>query len=289
MRPIVPSIANQETIVQRLSFSLSLSPLRHNRIIGLRIVPVQRQLTNLFMVHTAVDMSESAHILAVEDEESIRDMLSFSLEREGHTVVAVPNVSSAKKLLRSAKIDLALVDWMLPGGSGLEFVRAIRAGEDTRSLPVIMLTARTDEDDIASGLDAGADDYVTKPFSPKELNSRIKALLRRSRDRLSLDATLSVGPIRLNTGTHRAYSESTEFELGHTEFKLLRFFMENPERVFSRSQLLDHVWGSGTFIEERTVDVHILRLRKNLKPANADKMLETVRGAGYRLSVNPLN
>ncbi len=229
-------------------------------------------------------MSESAQILAIEDEESIRDMLTYSLERDGHQVIAVPNVTSAKKVLASSPIDLAIVDWMLPGGSGLEFVRAVRGKETTRALPVIMLTARTDEDDIAAGLDAGADDYVTKPFSPKELNSRIKALLRRSRDHLDSNSTLQVGPLQLNTQTHRAQCESLDIELGHTEFKLLRFFMENPERVFSRDQLLDHVWGHGTFIEERTVDVHILRLRKILKPAKADKMLQTVRGAGYRLS-----
>lgn len=232
----------------------------------------------------ALDMSESAQILAIEDEESIRDMLTYSLERDGHQVIAVPNVTSAKKVLASSPIDLAIVDWMLPGGSGLEFVRAVRGKETTRALPVIMLTARTDEDDIAAGLDAGADDYVTKPFSPKELNSRIKALLRRSRDHLDSNSTLQVGPLQLNTQTHRAQCESLDIELGHTEFKLLRFFMENPERVFSRDQLLDHVWGHGTFIEERTVDVHILRLRKILKPAKADKMLQTVRGAGYRLS-----
>lgn len=241
------------------------------------------------MAIAALTMLEAAHILAVEDEESIRDMLSFSLEREGHIVIAVSSVASAKDFMKTTKVDLALVDWMLPGGSGLELVRAIRANEDTRSMPVIMLTARTDEDDIAAGLDAGADDYVTKPFSPKELNSRIKALLRRSRDHLSTGSTLSVGSLRLNAQTHRAYSEAMEFELGHTEFKLLRFFMENPEHVFSRNQLLDHVWGSGTFIEERTVDVHMLRLRKNLKPAGADKMLETVRGAGYRLSAKSMN
>lgn len=241
------------------------------------------------MTQTANNMIAAATVLAVEDEEAIRDMLSFSLERDGHTVISVPNVANAKSVLSTGTVDIVLVDWMLPGGSGLEFVRTIRATEATRSLPIIMLTARTDEDDIAAGLDAGADDYVTKPFSPKELNSRIKALLRRSRDLLANQADLNVGPLRLNTATHRAYSESHQFELGHTEFKLLRFFMENPERVFSRSQLLDHVWGSDTFIEERTVDVHILRLRKVLKPAGAERMLETVRGAGYRLSAGPMH
>jgi len=241
------------------------------------------------MTQTANNLPMAAVVLAVEDEQSIRDMLSFSLQRDGHTVITAPSVASAKTVLASSEIDIALVDWMLPGGSGLEFVRALRAAEATRSLPIIMLTARTDEDDISAGLDAGADDYVTKPFSPKELNSRINALLRRSQNHLKTQVELSVGPLRLNTATHRAYSDTCQFELGHTEFKLLRFFMENPERVFSRDQLLDHVWGSGTFIEERTVDVHILRLRKNLKPAGADRMLETVRGAGYRLSAQKMH
>lgn len=241
------------------------------------------------MTNTSADMAQPAKILAVEDEQAIRDMLSLSLERNGHTVIAVASVADAKKVLVDVEIDIALVDWMLPGGNGLEFVRLLRTEKATRNMPVIMLTARTDEEDVTAGLDAGADDYVTKPFSPKELNSRIKALLRRSRDHLATDAALSVGPLRLNTATHRAYcngSESHPLELGHTEFKLLRFFMENPERVYSRAQLLDHVWGTGTFIEERTVDVHILRLRKNLKPEGVDSMLETVRGTGYRLSAS---
>ncbi len=245
------------------------------------------------MTRVPADMATPANILAVEDEESIREMLTFSLERQGHTVIAVPNVAAARKVLSDNRIDVALVDWMLPGGSGLEFVRSLRSGEGTRDMPIIMITARVEEDDVTAGLDAGADDYVTKPFSPKELNSRIKALLRRSRDSQTSDSTLSVGLLRINTSTHRAHAVKTPgnphpLELGHTEFKLLRFFMENPERVYSRSQLLDHVWGSGTFIEERTVDVHILRLRKILKPAEADKMLETVRGAGYRLTVKGL-
>jgi len=243
----------------------------------------------LQMSLAVVEMVQTASILAVEDEESIRDMLCFSLEKEGHTVVAVPNVHSAKRILADTEIDIALIDWMLPGGSGLELVRALRSDEKTRSLPVIMLTARADEDDVTAGLDAGADDYVTKPFSPRELNSRINALLRRVQTQTSVTTVLKVGPLRLDTASHRVSSAEHQFDLGHTEFKLLRFFMENPERVYSRGQLLDHVWGTGTFIEERTVDVHMLRLRKNLKPAKLDKMLETVRGAGYRLSVNSLN
>ena len=251
-------------------------------------------------------MSQTATVLAVEDEQAIRDMLVQALERHGHHVIAVANVPAAKQVLLETNIDVALVDWMLPGASGLKFVRFLRNDESVRHLPIIMLTARSEEDDIAAGLDAGADDYVTKPFSPKELNSRINALLRRSRDQAAASAsntTLSAGPLRLNTATHQTYcvNDTTKtsqpeppsanqhgFELGHTEFKLLRFLMENPEHVYSRSQLLDHVWGTGTSIEERTVDVHILRLRKALKPSGSDKMLETVRGAGYRLSANRL-
>jgi len=246
------------------------------------------RVSKIYMATPAIDMVEPAQILVVEDEEAIRDMLSVSLQRNGHQVIAVAKVAAAKKVLSETKIDIALVDWMLPGGNGLEFVRFLRASQRTRNMPVIMLTARTGEEDVTAGLDAGADDYVTKPFSPKELNSRINALLRRIRDRPATDSTLVAGPLQLDIHTHKAHCmvnrSALALELGHTEYKLLRFFMENPERVFSRGQLLDNVWGSDTFIEERTVDVHMLRLRKILKPAGIDSMLETVRGAGYRLS-----
>lgn len=208
----------------------------------------------------------------------------MSLERAGHTVTGVASVAAARKALSATDtIDLALVDWMLPGGSGLELVRSLRKEEQTRRLPIIMLTARAEEEDISAGLDAGADDYISKPFSPKELVSRINALLRRTRDQLALSDALQVGSLFLNPQSHRVYTNEIEVPLGHTEFKLLRCFMMHPERVFSRDQLLDQVWGNDTYIGERTVDVHILRLRKSLKPAKVDKMLETVRGAGYRL------
>lgn len=231
-----------------------------------------------------MDPGLPATILVVEDEESIRDMLTFTLENAGHTLVSVANVPSAKKILAEHDVELVLVDWMLPGGSGLSLVKSIRENEASRDLPVIMLTARAEEEDITAGLDAGADDYVTKPFSPKELQSRIKALLRRSRERRANNTVLTVGPLAMDTAAHRVVAHTSTIELGHTEFKLLRFFMENTERVFSRSQLLDSVWGTDTFIEERTVDVHILRLRKALKPSGADELLQTVRGAGYRLT-----
>ena len=223
-----------------------------------------------------------AHILIVEDESGIRDMVRFALERHGHLVHSVSTVSEARAAMSDVRMDLAIIDWMLPGGSGLEFVRALRKDELYMNLPVIMLTARTEEHDITAGLDAGADDYITKPFSPRELQSRIKALLRRSRN-FNDNEELQRGPIVLNMAAHRVTADGNEVELGHTEFKLLAFLMENPDRVYSRMQLLDHVWGPGTFIEERTVDVHILRLRKGLKPYGADSLLETVRGAGYRL------
>lgn len=224
-----------------------------------------------------------AHILTVEDEASIRDMVKFALERHGHTVHNSGTVSEARQLMAAQSMDLAIVDWMLPGGSGLEFVRALRKDPLYSNLPVIMLTARTEEHDITAGLDAGADDYVTKPFSPRELHSRIKALLRRTQD-FKGDAAIVHGPLSLDIAAHRLLANGEEVTLGHTEFKLLSFLMKNPDRVYSRTQLLDHVWGPGTFIEERTVDVHILRLRKSLKPHEADSMLDTVRGAGYRFT-----
>ena len=225
-----------------------------------------------------------AQILVVEDESSIRDMLRFALERDGHVVHAAGSVAAARALLAGQPMDLALIDWMLPGASGLELVRALRRDERHQTLPVIMLTARTGEHDITAGLDAGADDYVTKPFSPRELGSRVRALLRRSRD-FDTDETLVRGPLTLDQAAHRVSADGVEIPLGHTEFKLLGFLLKHPERVYSRAQLLDHVWGPGTFIEERTVDVHVLRLRKALKPYGADTLIETVRGAGYRLGL----
>jgi two-component system phosphate regulon response regulator PhoB len=223
-----------------------------------------------------------ADILIVEDEIAIRQMLQKALEALEHTVHTAGSTAEARSLLAKSQMHLAIVDWMLPGGSGLELVRHLRKDELYRNLPIIMLTARTEEHDITAGLDAGADDYITKPFSPRELNSRIKALLRRSLDFHS-EALLTVGSLELDIAAHKLTCGGQEIPLGHTEFKLISFLMSNPGRVYSRSQLLDHVWGTGTFIEERTVDVHILRLRKNLKPFSAESLLETVRGAGYKL------
>ncbi len=224
-----------------------------------------------------------ANILIVEDEQPIREMLSFMLEKEHYGAVAVETTSQAKQALTDSAFDLLLVDWMLPGGSGIEFIRSIRAKNEYKALPVIMLTAKSDESAVTQGLDVGADDYMTKPFSPRELMSRINALLRRSKALSEQTAALVVGPLELNSQTHRVRANGVSIELGHTEFKLLQCLMSSPDRVYSRAQLLDLVWGNDTYIEERTVDVHILRLRKALKPADTDTLLETVRGAGYRI------
>lgn len=227
----------------------------------------------------------SKHILAVEDEPAIREMIRFALDREGFDVSTAEDVRTATRILAEKPADLVLVDWMLPDVSGLELVRRIRKDSLTRHLAIIMLTAKTDEHDITVGLDAGADDYVTKPFSPRELNSRIRALLRRSSD-FSEGDTLVRGSLILDAAAHQVMVDSTVVALGHTEFKLLQFLMKHPERVYSRLQLLDHVWGQGTYIDERTVDVHILRLRKALKPHNVDHRLQTVRGAGYKFTMS---
>jgi len=224
----------------------------------------------------------SSHVLVVEDEPAIAEMIQISLERNGYRASLVGDVAAAKEVVASDTVDLALVDWMLPGASGVELVRYLRKDEVTRSLPIIMLTAKSQEQDITTGLDAGADDYVTKPFSPNELNSRIKALLRRTR---SMDnEVIEVAGLQCDTSAHRLSFNDNEIELGATEFKLLQFLMSNRNRVYTRAQLLDHVWGQGTYIEERTVDVHILRLRKSLKPFECDHLIQTVRGAGYRFS-----
>ncbi|MBX2886406.1 MAG: response regulator [Granulosicoccus sp.] len=224
----------------------------------------------------------TAHILIVEDEPAIRDLLKLTLKKQHHKVTEADSAEQARLALDDPSIDIALVDWMLPGGSGLELVRSLRKSDTFQQLPVIMVTARTEENYISEGLDAGADDYVSKPFSPRELLSRIQAVLRR-RGNIGSNALLTNGALTLDIHAHEVKSGDTTLEMGHTEFKLLTFFMQNPNRVYSRSQILDQVWGTGTFIEERTVDVHILRLRKVLKNQGLEHLVETVRGVGYRL------
>jgi two-component system phosphate regulon response regulator PhoB len=225
----------------------------------------------------------STSILVVEDEPAIQELLRMNLEDAGFTVQTVADAESAHQQIRNALPDLILLDWMLPGQSGLAFARTLRSDARTRELPIIMVTARSDEVDRISGLEAWVDDYVTKPFSPRELKARIKTVLRR-RAPESAQEILTVGGLILDPTTHRVTADGSRVELGPTEFRLLKFFMARPERVHSRTQLLDQVWGDHIYIEERTIDVHIRRLRLALEPYGKARMLETVRGSGYRLA-----
>jgi two-component system, OmpR family, phosphate regulon response regulator PhoB len=194
-------------------------------------------------------------------------------------------VSSATAEINRALPDLILLDWMLPDTTGVEFARRLRADQRTRNIPIIMLTARTEERDKVTGLEAGADDYITKPFSPRELMARIRAVLRRRMPQMS-EETVSAAGLELSPTTHRVSAKGISLELGPTEFRILHFFMTHPERVYSRGQLLDQVWGDHVFVEERTVDVHIRRLRQALEPSGLDNLVQTVRGSGYRFSSN---
>ncbi len=221
-------------------------------------------------------------ILLVEDEEAIREMLVFTLQRGGYEVIEAADAREAAEKL-AEKPDLMLLDWMLPGISGVEFTQRLRRDSATRDLPIIMLTARGEEENKLKGFDAGADDYVTKPFSTQELLARIKAVLRRSHS-LHANEVIEINGMELDTAGHRLRIEGRPLDLGPTEFRLLSFFMGHSERVFSRDQLLDQVWGDNVYIEDRTVDVHIRRLRKALAPFGYDRHIQTVRGAGYRFS-----
>lgn len=223
-----------------------------------------------------------AKILIVEDEAPIREMIAFHLSRAGYDTLEAPDCRSARELLADERPDLALVDWMLPDMSGLELTRTLKRDERNEDLAIIMLTARADEYDKIAGLEGGADDYITKPFSPRELIARIKAVLRRSRtDR---DDTVSSGVLQLDSAGHRVSANGVEIKLGPTEYRLLKFLITHPDRVYSRTQLLDRVWGANVYVEERTVDVHVRRLRKALAAEAADDYIQTVRGAGYRFS-----
>ncbi len=222
-------------------------------------------------------------ILVVEDEPAIREMVGFALGQARFKVLEAADADQALVTMIDEDPDLILLDWMLPGSSGLELARRVRRDEHTRDIPIIMLTARGEEDDKILGLEAGADDYVTKPFSPRELVARIRALLRRSQP-MAGEAPLRVGELKLDPAGHRVTVAGASVDMGPTEFRLLHFFMTHPERVFSRGQLLDRVWGRSRFVEERTVDVHILRLRQALSGAPCRHYIQTVRGAGYRFS-----
>jgi two-component system phosphate regulon response regulator PhoB len=222
-------------------------------------------------------------ILIVEDEQAIREMTAFHLSRAGYDVFEAQDCREARALLADNRPDLALIDWMLPDMSGLELTRKLKRDKEYEDLAIIMLTARADERDKISGLEGGADDYITKPFSPRELVARIKAVLRRAGN--STDEVVSAGVLEIDAAGHRVLSSGQEIKLGPTEYRLLHFLMTHAERVYSRTQLLDRVWGANVYVEERTVDVHIRRLRKALNGVSADDYIQTVRGAGYRFSV----
>jgi two-component system phosphate regulon response regulator PhoB len=234
-----------------------------------------------------------SNILIVEDEAAIAELLCVNLHHAGYCPIRADSAEQAHGLINDVLPDLVLLDWMLPGKSGVMFARDLRRNERTKHIPVIMLTARSDEQDKVLGLETGADDYVTKPFSPRELMARIKAVLRRRAPQLTEDA-VQINGLMLDPATHRVTSRMDGVEvphdneipldLGPTEFRLLHFLMTHPERVHSRTQLLDQVWGDHVFVEERTVDVHIKRLRAALRPAGQDALIETVRGSGYRLA-----
>ncbi|MGO2012873.1 MAG: phosphate regulon transcriptional regulator PhoB [Pseudoalteromonas sp.] len=222
-------------------------------------------------------------VLVVDDEAPIREMLVFVLEQNGFQAVEAQDYDSAIAAMVEPYPDMVLLDWMLPGGSGIQVAKKFKENEYTRKIPIIMLTARGEEEDKVRGLEVGADDYVTKPFSPKELMARIKAVIRRVAP-TSLEEAIEVHGLKLDPISHRVTSEGSELDMGPTEFRLLHFFMTHPERVYSREQLLDHVWGTNVYVEDRTVDVHIRRLRTAIASLGHDRLVQTVRGAGYRFS-----
>ncbi len=224
-----------------------------------------------------------SHIVVVEDEPAIAELIAINLRHAGHEVTIAATAEQAQREVDAMLPDLVVLDWMLPGQSGLALARRWRGDARTRELPIIMLTARGEEADKVAGLDAGADDYLTKPFSTNELMARIRAVLRRKAPE-ALDEAVDVAGLRLDPSTRRVSHGERELKMGPTEFRLLHFLMTHPERVHSRAQLLDRVWGDHVFIEERTVDVHVKRLREALTPAQCAGMIETVRGAGYRLT-----
>lgn len=225
----------------------------------------------------------TANILIVEDEPAIQELLAFNVAQCGFRAIQALDVVSAMTQITRALPDLVLLDWMLPDTTGVEFARRLRADQRTRNIPIIMLTARSEERDKVMGLESGADDYITKPFSPRELMARIRAVLRRRMPEIS-EETVSFAGLELSPTTHRVTAKGIILDLGPTEFRILHYFMTHAERVYSRTQLLDQVWGDHVFVEERTVDVHIRRLRQALEPSGLDSLVQTVRGSGYRFS-----
>ena len=227
----------------------------------------------------------SRKIMIVEDEAPIREMLSFVMEQHGYQVIEAGDYQSALDKIVEPFPDMILLDWMIPGGTGIQLAKKLKSDDFTRSIPIIMLTARGEEEDKVRGLEVGADDYITKPFSPKELMARIRAVFRRVSP-TALDEPIDVEGLRLDPVSHRVTAFNDPVDMGPTEFKLLHFFMTHPERVYSREQLLDNVWGTNVYVEHRTVDVHIRRLRKALELHDHSRLIQTVRGVGYRFSKN---
>ena len=227
----------------------------------------------------------SAKILIVEDEPAIQELLAFNVVQAGFQALRAGDADSAWQQIRGSVPDLILLDWMLPNTSGVTLAKQLRSDARTRDIPIIMLTARGEEHDKILGLESGADDYITKPFSPRELMARIRAVLRRHAPQMP-DEVVAAGGLELSPASHRVTAKGAAIELGPTELRLLHFFMTHAERVYSRTQLLDQVWGTQVFVEERTVDVHIRRLRAALEPTGMNSLIQTVRGSGYRFSVN---
>jgi two-component system phosphate regulon response regulator PhoB len=228
----------------------------------------------------------STNILIVEDEPAIQELVAYTCSSNGYSVRRAESVSAAREAIGQQLPDLVLLDWMLPDKPGIDLLKDLRTEDRTRAVPVIMLTARGSEADRVVGLDTGADDYVVKPFSPRELVSRIRAVFRRRAPQHSGES-VSYGPLTIDPARHEVLVDSNPVSMGLAEFKLLSFLVNHPDRVYSRAQLLDNIWGDHVFIEERTVDVHVLRLRKALTPASAQHLVQTVRGLGYRLSTRP--
>ena len=224
-----------------------------------------------------------ANILIVEDESSILELISLNIHQAGFNPIRAINAEYANNIVKETIPDLIVLDWMLPGMDGIEFAKRLRANSETKSIPIIMLTAKADEDNKIKGLNVGADDYLTKPFSPRELIARIKALLRRRSPEL-INEPIIIDALVLDPGSHKVQVDSKKINIGPTEFKLLHFLMKNSDRVYSRNQILDKIWGNKSVIDDRTVDVHIKRLRAALKNSHYDKMIQTVRGSGYRFS-----
>jgi len=222
-------------------------------------------------------------ILIVEDEHAIREMVQFALFSAGYRIVEAADAREAQAAIGGQLPDLILLDWMLPGMSGIDYARRLKKAELTREIPIIMLTARAEEEDKIRGLEVGADDYITKPFSPREMIARIKAVLRRGNPSTE-EEVLEANGLRMDIASHRVSTGKQALDISPTEYRLLEFFMSHPERVYSRGQLLDQVWGSNVYVEERTVDVHIRRLRQALEPHGYAGLIQTVRGAGYRFS-----